>query len=60
MTRKFTGSVSTNKVGSEDQFEFEVADDATEEQIEEAGREAMLERIEWFYTEEAEDGGDEE
>lgn len=57
MTRKFTGSVSTNKVGSEDQFEFEVDDDATEEQIEEAGREAMWERIEWFYTE---DEGDEE
>lgn len=54
MTRKFTGSVSTNKVGSEDQFEFEVDDDATEEQIEEAGREAMFERIEWFYEE---DGG---
>ena len=50
--RQFKGYVSTNKVGSECEFEFEVEDDATEGAIEEAAREAMFDRIEWNYEEE--------
>ena len=33
---KFKGSIRTNKVGSECEFEFAVSDNATPEQIEEA------------------------
>lgn len=47
--KRFVGSVSTDKVGSDCGFEFEVEDDATQEEIEAAGLEAMHERIEWFY-----------
>lgn len=51
MTRKFTGSISTNKVGSECSFEFEADDDATEDQIEELAREAAFDWIDWNYEE---------
>jgi hypothetical protein len=47
--KSFTGCVSTNKVGSECEFEFEVEDDATEEEIEAAAREAMFDHIEWNF-----------
>ena len=40
--RKFKGKISTNLVGSACAFEFEVEDDATEEEIEEAGRDAAF------------------
>jgi hypothetical protein len=49
--KRFTGFVSTRKVGSECEFEFEVDDDATDDQIEDAGREAMFEQIEWNFRE---------
>lgn len=44
------GYISTNKVGSESKFEFEVEDNATPEEIEELAREAAFERIDWSYT----------
>lgn len=50
--RRFTGVIRTNKVGSDCSFEFDVEDDATEEQIEEAARESAFELIDWYFTEE--------
>jgi len=44
------GWVSTNKVGSQCGFEFEVPDDLTPEEIEEEAKQAMFDRIEWNYT----------
>ena len=49
--RTFTGSIGTNKIGSDCKFEFEVEDDATPEQIESAAREAAFENIEWNFKE---------
>jgi hypothetical protein len=48
--KKIQGSISTNKVGSESEFEFEMDDDATPEEIEEAAREAAFDLIDWYYT----------
>lgn len=47
--KRFIGYVRTGAYMSEDDFTFEVEDDATFEEIREAGRKAMLERIEWGY-----------
>lgn len=47
--KTYKGSVSTNKVGSNCEFEFEADDDATEDEIEELAREAMFEQIEWNF-----------
>lgn len=49
--RKFVGSIGTNKVGSEVSFEFEVPDDASDEEIEECAREAAFNCIDWYFTE---------
>lgn len=49
--RKFRGAISTNIVGSERQFDFEVYDDATEEEIEEVAQMAAFELIDWYYEE---------
>lgn len=49
--RKFKGYVRTNKVGSSYHFEFEVDDEATEQDIEKEARESMFENIEWNYEE---------
>lgn len=49
--RKFIGEISTNKIGSECHFEFEVPDDATDEEIEEEARQAAFEKVEWHYNE---------
>lgn len=51
--RKFVGKIGTNKVGSDCEFEFEVDDDATEDEIEDAAREAAFQNVEWNYEEEA-------
>lgn len=51
--RTFKGSISTNKFGSECEFEFETEDDATDDQIEELAREVAFEKIEWSYKEDA-------
>jgi len=50
--RKFVGSIRTNVVGSNCNFEFEVEDNATEEEIEEEGKQAAFENIDWYYNEE--------
>lgn len=42
-------SVSTNKIGSKCTDEFEIEDDAAEDDIEEAARECMFNMIEWNY-----------
>lgn len=49
--RKFKGSISTNAVGSECEFDFEVEDDATEEEIEEEARETAFNWVNWEYEE---------
>lgn len=51
VTRKFKGYIQTDKVGSTCEFEFEVADDATEEQIEEVAREHAFDRVNWSFDE---------
>ena len=51
MTRKFKGHIQTDIVGSTCKFEFEVEDDATEEQIEEIAREHAFDRVNWGYEE---------
>lgn len=48
--KKIKGYIATNKVGSTCEFEFEMDDDATLEEIEEAAREAAFDRIDWSYT----------
>lgn len=51
--KKYKGYVSTRVAGSRCSFEFEVEDDATEEEIEQTCYEAMCEggNIEWWYEE---------
>jgi len=49
--RKFKGSVSTNNIGSTCEFEFEVDDNATQEEIEEEARQSAFDCVEWNYTE---------
>lgn len=49
--RKFIGYITTNFVGCKADFEFEVNDDATEAEIEEAAHEAAFEHVEWSYEE---------
>jgi len=48
--KKIKGYIRTDKVGSTCEFEFELEDDATSEQIDEYAREAAFDRIEWSYT----------
>ena len=49
--KKYKGRVSTNRVGSEVTFEFEIEDNATEKQIEEIALECMWDCIEMTYEE---------
>lgn len=49
--KKFKGQISTNIVGSECQFEFEMPDDATDKEIEETAKELAFDLIEWSYGE---------
>lgn len=49
--RKFIGKIQTDTVGSECDFEFEVEDDATPEQIEVEAREAAFNHVDWSYSE---------
>lgn len=49
--RTFIGTIKTDVQGSEVLFEFEVADDATQEQISEEAKQAALDWVEWFYEE---------
>lgn len=47
--KTITGYIATNKVGSSCEFEFEVEDDVTPEQIEEMAKDAAFNCIEWSY-----------
>lgn len=49
--RKFIGKISTSKIGSDCEFEFEVEDDATPQQIEAEARDAAFDWIDWYYDE---------
>ena len=49
--RNFTGTIRTNKIGSECEFEFKVEDDTTPENIEELAREQAFQLIEWNFEE---------
>lgn len=49
--RVFKGNISTDKIGSACEFEFEVEDTATEEEIEQAARDAAFEHVEWNFKE---------
>lgn len=49
--RKFTGFIKTNKVGSRCDFEFEIEDDATDEEIEEFAKQNAFDLLEWAYSE---------
>ena len=50
MTRIVKGTVRTRKVGSAVEFELEVDDSDSDDDIEQLAREAMFDRIEWDYT----------
>lgn len=49
--RKFHGAITTDVVGASCPFEFEVEDDATEEEIEAEAKEAAFNWIDWWYEE---------
>lgn len=49
--RFYTGTIQTDVQGSAVEFEFEVADDATDEQIEEEAKQAAFDHIQWSYQE---------
>ncbi len=44
------GYIATSKFGSDCEFEFEVDDDTSEEEIEQLAKEAAFDRIEWNYS----------
>lgn len=43
------GWVETRMVGSRCEFEFEVEDDATDEEIDEYARDVMFDCVEWSF-----------
>lgn len=49
--RKFRGYIGTNQVGSDVYFEFEVPDNATDEEIEEVARDEAFNWVDWHFTE---------
>ena len=49
--RKFKGTIETNVIGSACEFEFEVEDNATEDEIEEEAKETAFNFINWQYQE---------
>nr|WP_172691831.1 hypothetical protein [Pseudomonas aeruginosa] len=49
--RTFTGTIKTDVQGSEVEFEFEVDDNATAEQIEAEAKQAAFELVQWHYEE---------
>jgi len=48
--KKIEGYIETGMVGSRREFEFEMEDGATPQEIEEAAKEAAFNLIEWNYT----------
>jgi len=55
--RKFKGSIGTGMQGSRREFEFEVGDDATEDEIEETARELAYNFVDWGFVEVDEEEG---
>lgn len=49
--RKIKGVIMTDVVGSEVEFELEVEDDATEEEIDKLAWEEAANWIEWYWEE---------
>lgn len=49
--KRFEGIITTDVIGSECEFEFEVDDDATEDEIEREAKNAAFNYIEWWYKE---------
>lgn len=49
--RYFIGSIATNKVNSRCEFEFEMEDDASEKEIEEAAKDCAFDLIDWGFSE---------
>jgi hypothetical protein len=49
--RQFKGTIKTDVQGSEVEFDFEVEDDATQEQIEEEAKQAAFEYVHWHFEE---------
>ncbi|SEU22323.1 hypothetical protein SAMN05443270_3470 [Lacrimispora sphenoides] len=49
--RRFVGTIRTDIDGSDCEFTFEVEDNATVKEIEEAGKEAAFGHMEWNYDE---------
>ena len=47
----FKGEIATDSVGSGCEFEFEVEDDATQEEIDAEARQAAFDLVSWSYTE---------
>lgn len=48
--KRYTGYVSIGLVGCKREFAFEVESSSTEQEIEDAAREAMFDVIEWNYA----------
>lgn len=46
---RIKGTIRTNMVGSECEFEFEMPDNATDKEIEDAARDAAFEFVDWYY-----------
>lgn len=49
-TKIYEGRIKTNKVGSECYFDFEMPEDATEEEIESEAFSAAMEKVEWSFV----------
>jgi hypothetical protein len=49
--KQYKGTIRTNKTGSDCEFEFEVEDGASMEEIEIAAQQAAFEMVEWHYVE---------
>lgn len=49
--KKFKGYVQTNIVGSRCEFEFELEDDCTQNDIEQAAHEAAMQEVDYNYEE---------
>lgn len=49
--RTFKGFIRTDAVGSECEFEFEVEDNATDDEVEQEAKQAAFDCVEWNYQE---------
>ena len=49
--RKYVGFIATDVSGSRCEFSFEVADNASDDEIDDEARQAAFDRVEWGYHE---------